>query len=201
MKFKQLLTKSLLVAVCLLTGQSAWGATETYNITSWMGGLDGSYMVAYESDAAFTVNSQNMYMLKDLTRANYTGLRSGYSELALNSRFACQAHNGDQSQGMYFNRSSGGYNMVARNKARYFSICNLHNGDTFTLTTTGSVYFYSNNATYLVEDVPTAVTGGGSTGTAVVSETTYTVSTTDYTTHVDFYLASWGGFGKIGIIL
>lgn len=68
MKFKQLLTKSLLVAVCLLAGQSAWGAPTSY-LTTWTGtvGTDNSADLYYGTKKVrIAAGESYVYTLKNL---------------------------------------------------------------------------------------------------------------------------------------
>jgi len=89
MKFKQLLTKSLLVAVCLLAGQSAWGAKTVVgsldNTTNWWSAFSDYYTI--EPNSSLTLTFTN-YSVGDISYQNWLGVLTndvdrggtGYSE-------------------------------------------------------------------------------------------------------------------------
>lgn len=145
MKFKQLLTKSLLAAVCLLAGQSVWGAveiTETYDFGTFVAGgapaLTTSGDAIAQSGTSAKVGS--VYLIN-----NPTSTESSVT-LDLKGRFAVDYNSSAGSQIRFMWRSStnayqnglaGNWNSKGTadpQGAARFSVLNLKKDDKITLT-------------------------------------------------------------------
>ena len=194
MKNFYLLTKTLLVAVGLLVGTSAWAVD--YTSTSTNDGVTtttinfytyafakyafrSSGTLNYTSNSVTTTNSQTLYLVQDysdFTFYNYLALPNNDANVVLR-RGSSGSSASSTNEGLF----AGG------RKRYYMSLTNLHVGDVITFTVnTGSanLQFTSSNATYLVESTPTAVKGGTTNAT---SGTEYTITSG---TQLDMYFGA-----------
>lgn len=180
MKIKQLLTKTLLVAVGLLVGASvSWGSVETYPFNTWSTGT--VYMTAGEKQS-FTVSvpvsstptALDMYLIPNVTLG---GVSRNF-----NGRFAVSDFkaSGGATKGWWFaegmlrtNASNSGTD--ARQYGPFaMSILNLYEGDEVTITTcnsnkaTKTLTFRSSNAKNKStnEDIVAGTTTHSANGTA-----------------------------------
>lgn len=93
MKIKQLLTKTLLVAVCLLVGQSAWGTKISKTISSWNFNNYGTttWLSIDNTASSISVLSKDVYPCND---AKYSGLYLEGTSESSDSKFRIDKSNG-----------------------------------------------------------------------------------------------------------
>ena len=162
----------LLVAAGLCTWANAWAdVTETYTFKS--GSDKTNYALTLgESFSNPSVSTVTMkYVLSDAN--NFV---TYFKRLAVSTKHSWTER---PYSGFSYTEASG-------NRDEYFSLCNMKNGDKFTInfSATNGVVFKSANATYLVESVVTNVVAEG----ALTSGTEYTVvADADEVVTVDFY--------------
>ncbi len=183
--------KSLLLAAGLMLGSAnAWAGETvfTYAFSTW--GTShmnrNSYATMGTTSAGFKVNNVDMYQLV------ITGTKD--SEVwDLSDRFAV-------SNNVTYRWGSGGSDVPRLGNenasgSRYISIVDLKAGDKVVITCS-NMKFYSTNATYLVEETPTAVVYDA----LVTSGTTYTI-TGEGTQRLDLWTASrvWANITNVVI--
>ncbi len=133
MKFKQLLTKSLLAAVCLLAGQSAWGTPtiiKTYDFDAATDAVTAQTVLAYSGTT--TINK--------IACDNLTGDWAGLAVQGAGNWHIYHANSKGVLQGNgYYNNNGGG---------RMFALLNLQAGDIVHITADAALPSTAINGNY-----------------------------------------------------
>ena len=169
MKKLLLLTKTLLAAVLLCVGQSAWAGVSTYDFQNYCKGLaKSSGLDLTLGSNAGKVNNKNVFVINDFSNATY-------GDFAFDGKFAIQTtdikfRRGGGTQGS----ADGQAGLQNTSNARVLAVLNLAVGDQIVFNTTASALkFVTTNVTYDNAGTPTAPAQWD----VVTSGTTYTVTT------------------------
>ena len=143
-------------------------------------GKGGPWAVNDGGDAGFTINDAVMHYLGDYTDQGFAwNQRFAYEYVEGRGKFTMRNRN---------NKKDSNCGMFSWDYDHYFSILDLKDGDKVTITIgTGTVTFVSETAEGVTADA------------AVVSNQTYTISTTEETTRLDIKMAKSSLIAKIVI--
>ena len=175
-------TKTILLALLVMLGGANAMALESYDFQELCMkiGKGGPWAVNDGGDAGFTIGDATMHYLGDYTTEGFTwNGRFAYEYVEDRGKFTFRNKN---------NKKDSNCGLFSWDYDHYFSILDLKDGDKVTITIgTGTVTFASETAE------------GVSEGDNVVSNTSYTISTTDASTRLDIKMAKASLIAKIVI--
>ncbi|MBQ8127522.1 MAG: Ig-like domain-containing protein [Prevotella sp.] len=175
-------TKTILLALLVMLGEANAMALESYDFQELCMkiGKGGPWAVNDGGDAGFTIGDATMHYLGDYTTEGFAwNGRFAYEYVEDRGKFTFRNKN---------NKKDSNCGLFSWDYDHYFSILGLKDGDKVTITIgTGTVTFASETAE------------GVSEGDNVVSNTSYTISTTDASTRLDIKMAKASLIAKIVI--
>ena len=191
MKKFYLLTKTLLVAVCLLVGATnAWAATETYDFSNYV----ATENLGYSTGRDLTLTGDNISTADASTVKLVSGVSSGTS-FDFGGRFAVQSttvkfRNGNSQSKATTYKVNKGIQYATGSGTNHFSILNLKENDIVTITTgSGTTKFASTNAKVGGSQVTQNQRVGSDATTGDVGSTTVCTMTADG--NLDLIMEGW----------